>query len=276
MSFAHRLSEGRFPVALEITPPRRSLPGVLLRRASLIGPRAHAVNVIQRPDRQPSLDACCELLEAGIDAVWHLVARGSSLATATADIGRAREEGIRQVLCILGDRAAGGGADSAGPSVRELVATCAASLPGVTVGATVNQYAEPRDRAIRNLEGKLSAGATYVQTQPVFDLDPLRTLVQSVRVANPGVYFVPMVMPILDPEAASKVQARLGFAFPEAYLRQLRAGPDAAWAAFASLLASLRESGLAAGIAIMTHEMDPSPEVGGRLVRALDQAGIPA
>ena len=273
MSFAQRLHEDRFPVALEITPPRRSLPEVLIRRASLIGNRAHAVNVIQRPDRQPSLDACCELLDAGIDPVWHLVARGSSLASATNDIDRARTRGIHQVLCILGDNTP---ADAGAPSVRDLVAACSSGLPGVAVGATVNQYAQPRDRVLRNLEGKLAAGATYVQTQPVFDLEPLRSLVQAVHATRPSVHFVPMVMPIVDAAAARRVQERLGLSFPGPYLHRLEAGPDAAWAAFADLLASLRQSGLARGLAIMTLEMDPSPEVAERLVRALDRAGIGA
>lgn len=272
MSFAQSLREGRFPVALEITPPRHSLPAVLRRRASLIGSRATAINVIQRPDRQSSLDASCELLDAGFDAVWHLVARGSTLAGVEREIARARERGISQVLCILGDRAAGPGGP--GPAVREIVALCCRELPGVSIGATVNQYAEPRDRVLANLEGKLEAGATYVQTQPVFDLGPLRSIVEPLRDRRPGVHFIPMVMPILHTEAVERVQERLGVTFPDAYLRQVEAGPTAAWEAFTALLASLVQSGLAAGVAIMTFEMDPPPSVGEQLIRALGAAGI--
>jgi 5,10-methylenetetrahydrofolate reductase len=274
MSFAQSLREGRFPVALEITPPRHSLPAILRRRAGLIGSRATAINVIQRPDRQSSLDASCELRDAGLDAVWHLVARGSTLAGVEHEIARARERGIRQVLCILGDRAAA--LDSPGPTVRELVALCCHELPGASIGATVNQYAEPRDRVLANLEGKLEAGATYVQTQPVFDLGPLRSIVEPLRDRRPGIQFVPMVMPILHAEAAARVQQRLGVTFPAAYLRQVEAGPAAAWEAFTTLLASLVRSGLAGGIAIMTFEMDPPPGVGEQLIRALDAAGIPS
>jgi hypothetical protein len=54
MTFSDRLFAGEFPVALEITPPQRPRPAVLLRRARLLDDRAAAINVIQRPDRQPS------------------------------------------------------------------------------------------------------------------------------------------------------------------------------------------------------------------------------
>ena len=46
MSFGAALQAGTFPVALEITPPQRPLPGVLLRRARLLGESIGAINVI--------------------------------------------------------------------------------------------------------------------------------------------------------------------------------------------------------------------------------------
>lgn len=46
MTFASALAAGRFSVAFEITPPQRPFPSVLLRRATLPGSYAAAVNVI--------------------------------------------------------------------------------------------------------------------------------------------------------------------------------------------------------------------------------------
>jgi len=78
--FAAKLAAGAFPLALEITPPRKPLAEILLRRARGLGSRADAINVIQRPGRVPSVDASAELLEAGFEPVWHLVDRGRSRA----------------------------------------------------------------------------------------------------------------------------------------------------------------------------------------------------
>ena len=71
-AFAERLSRGGFAVALEITPPKKRLEEVLLRRARLL-PGVDAINVIQRPDRLSSLDA--SLLLAPRDGSTVLVAR---------------------------------------------------------------------------------------------------------------------------------------------------------------------------------------------------------
>src|SRR5690242_11114807 len=105
MSFAERLRDGRFAVALEITPPQKPLAVVLLRRARLLGELAHAVNVIQRPGRQSSLDASIELLRAGVRPTWHVVTRGSERSEIEAALDRAAAAGIRQILAIRGDHA---------------------------------------------------------------------------------------------------------------------------------------------------------------------------
>ena len=71
--FAERLAAAEFAVSLEISPPKKRLDDVLLHRARLLGGRADTVNVIQRPDRLPSLDTCApwspDALETRRDAV---------------------------------------------------------------------------------------------------------------------------------------------------------------------------------------------------------------
>src|SRR5438045_3502700 len=117
MRFADELTAGRCPVALEITPPQRSLPAVLLRRARLLGSRACAINVIQRADRQSSLEASIELLGAGIDPAWHLVTHGRSHDAVELDLRAASAAGVHQVLCLRGDHEVEQAVAS--PSIRE-------------------------------------------------------------------------------------------------------------------------------------------------------------
>lgn len=230
---------------------------------------SRAVNVIQRPDRQSSLDACCELLAAGYEPVLHLVARGATPETLQHDLERAREAGIEHVLCILGDT-------PAGPTmkVRDLVAAAAAALPGATIGATLNQYGPAPERAIANLLGKLDAGATIVETQPVFDVAALAPFVEAVRARCSGVRFIAMVMPIASSDALARMESRLGITVPETYARLVDDGPDAAWRAFQDLLVSLRESPLVDGIALMTPDMDPPLAMVARIESALQAARV--
>jgi 5,10-methylenetetrahydrofolate reductase len=265
MVFPRLLKSGAFPVALEITPPQKPSQRVLLRRARLLGTTASAINVIQRPGRMSSLDASTGLLAAGVAPAWHLVQRGRTREAIRAEIGAAHAAGITQVLCIRGDD---GDADTADtPTIREVVATVAELMPGTCLGATFNQYAEDGHAALRNLLPKLRAGASYVQTQPVFDATTFLVHADRLRQASPETQIVAMVMPLIAPGSAERIAGRLRIEPPAA-----GQGEEAAWEAFATIVASLRESPLVDGLAIMTFEMDPLPETGARILTALSPA----
>ncbi|MCE7927796.1 MAG: hypothetical protein DYG91_04735 [Chloroflexi bacterium CFX7] len=272
MRFADRLRSGQFAVALEITPPQRPLQSVLLRRASALGHCADAVNVIQRPGRQSSLDASISLLRTGIEPVWHLVTRGASRGDIARDLVSAREAGIGQILVIRGDHATHDLPDT--PAIREAIGLAREALPGALIGATFNQYAPDPGAALRNLLPKLRAGADFIQTQPVFDPQALAPFVQRLRDECPGVAFVPMVVPLLSPAAVDGIQRRLGFRLPEQLARRLAGGPESGWEVLSETIAGLVASPLADGAAIMTTEMDPPPAVGERIVSGLRAAGI--
>lgn len=273
MTFAAALASRRFPITLEITPPQQPRPSVLSRRAGLLDPRTRTINVIQRPNRQSSLDASLQLRADGFLPVWHLANRGTTRTAITADIDRARAGSITQVLCLRGDHA---GVDtSETPSIREMVRMVRHRLPDALVGATLNQYAPGRAAILGNLLAKLAAGAGYIQTQPVFDLGVLRPFVESLRDRSPKTAIVPMVMPLLSIEAVHAIEQRLGITLPASLCRQIEhGGAPAAWQAFAETIVALRHSGLADGLAIMTFEMDPGAEIGQRMIAVLRAAGV--
>lgn len=270
MSLAESLAAGRFTVGLEITPPKSSLPRVLERRARLLGGAPGAINVIQRPGRQASLEAVIELESSGIEAVWHLVTRGKSRAVLNAELRVAREAGIRNILCIRGDHP-GGPPDEF--TVRD-ACEAAATGPGMLVGATLNQYVGDRDAVLRNLLPKLRAGARYVQTQPVFDLDALAPIAERALEASAETRIVAMAMPVTTLEGAARIEARLGMALPPLVRTQLEsADVDAPWDAFTETLSALVASPFVSGVALMTFEVDAPPETAGRMLAALQAAG---
>ena len=272
MTFALDLASGQFPVALEITPPQSSLPAVLLRRGRLLGDSIRAINVIQRPGRQSSLEASISLREKGFAPTWHLVTRGASRADLAAQLGQAAAGGIQQVLCIRGDHPGTDSPDT--PTIREAIAMVRDALPGALVGATLNQYAPDQGAVLKNLLPKLKAGATYIQTQPVFELSQLAPLVGALKDTHPEAAIVAMVMPILTIVAAEKIERRIGVRLPESLRARLERGDAAdAWAAFDGTLCELRQSPLVDGVAIMTFEMDAPTGTGERVLRGLRAAG---
>ena len=272
MTFAEAMHAGRFPVALEITPPQKPLPGVLLRRAGLLGDAISTVNVIQRSGRQSSLDASLHLCGGRFEPVWHLVTRGASREAVRAQIERAAAGGIRQLLCIRGDHEGGDTADT--PTIREVVAMARDLMPGAAIGATLNQYAPDAAAAMGNLLRKLQAGGSYVQTQPAFELEALRPAAEAVKDSAPETAVVAMVMPVLSSAAAEGLETRIGMRLPERLRDRLASGREEdAWAAFDETLATLSASPLVDAIAIMTLEMDAPAGTGPRIVQALRTSG---
>ena len=228
------------------------------------------MNVIQRPDRLPSLEASIELLAMGFEPVLHLVVRGREREDVAAELRRAGDAGIENVLCILGDHPVAREPERA-VKVRDAVALACEIIPGAFVGATLNQYVEPFDRALGNLLPKLRAGARWVQTQPVFDLALLRRAVEAVRSSEPDVSIVAMVMPIESMERAAQMESRLRVRLPENARRQVEAGGG--WELFAEIVQTLRGERIVDGIAVMTFEMDPAPSVGDQVREALRRSG---
>lgn len=266
-SFYQQLCGPAFPASLEITPPKTANPAILHRRAGLLRDRSRTVNVIQRPDRQSSLDASLELAAAGLEPVWHLAVRGNTLERIVADARRAVAGGIDHVLCLLGDHKADPGIPS--PTISAALRALAEAAPSLTLGATANQYVAD-EKAWRNLEGKIAAGASFIQTQPVFEPDAIVAFAERLKDAHPDLQLVPMVMPLATAKAATAIHARLGVTLPEKLTGYLEVGDaDSAWSMFDETVAYLRESPLFAGVAVMTFEMDAHPEVGARICQSL-------
>ena len=267
MHFHAKLRAGACAVTFEITPPRKRLDEVLLRRARFLGGGADAVNVIQRSGRLASLDASLTLRAAGLEPVWHLVTRGRSRAEIEAEIESAAGAGLPAALCVRGEPGPADRPDT--PKLRDALAWVRAALPGACLGATANQYGPP-DRVLRNLGGKIAAGATFVQTQPVLDVAALAPLAAAIRREFPGTFLVPMVMPLVQRADAERIAGRLGIPVPPATLARLdRDGARGGWALFEETVRALRAEGLADGLAVMTPQMDPPPEDAARIAALL-------
>jgi 5,10-methylenetetrahydrofolate reductase len=57
---------------------------------------------------------------------------------------------------------------------------------------------------------KLRAGASFVQSQPVFSIEGYRELAEEVKSRVPGTLLVPMLMPLVSVDAAERGSARTG------------------------------------------------------------------
>ncbi|MBE0609084.1 MAG: methylenetetrahydrofolate reductase, partial [Dehalococcoidia bacterium] len=162
-----------------------------------------------------------------------------------------------------------------GVTIRDAVKMTRETLPGAIVGATLNQYGRDQQAVLKNLLPKLRAGATYVQTQPVFELEPLERYARAIDFALPETRVIAMAMPLVSLEAAVRIEERLGVSLPWALKDVLAGGdPEAAWGTFTGTIRALAASPLVDGVAIMTFEMDAPAEMGERILAALRAAGV--
>ncbi len=191
---------GRFLVTAEVVPPRSADQRHAVRQARELVGYADAVNVTDNPAaaaHMSPLAGVAALAVAGIEPILQLTTRDRNRLALAADLLGAWALGARNVLCLSGDPVSVGDEPQAS-EVRDLdvagLVRLATGLryesrllsgavvdpaPRYFVGVADSPLAEGYDPA--RLEAKLDAGAGFVQTQIVFDVDALGAWADLVR-----------------------------------------------------------------------------------------------
>ncbi|MFM8524671.1 MAG: methylenetetrahydrofolate reductase [Cyanobacteriota bacterium] len=204
------LSQGRFALTAEVTPPRGGDASRTLAAAGQLRGRVHAVNVTDGSRavmRMSSLAVCRLLLEAGIEPVWQMTCRDRNRIALQADLLGAHALGIRNLLCLTGDPVRAGDQPTARAvneleSVRLLQLVRQLNLGQDPVqgdladGATTlfaGAAADPQSPSWSGLRSRLrrksEAGARFIQTQMVMEEEALKRFV--------GELAAPLGLPVL-------------------------------------------------------------------------------
>ncbi len=152
----------------------------------------------------------------------------------------------------------------------EAVVRARRALPSAEIGVAVDpgrELAREVSRALRQVR----AGASFVQTQLVFDVEAFRRLAQALRRTWPGARIVPMVMPLLTAAHAERVASLPGVRVPPWTAAVARRGAEEGWKHFRATLRGLAESELADRLAVMTYEADPDRVFVARLRAELER-----
>ncbi len=243
------LEAGHFAVTAEVGPPRFADFAPLRQKAELLRRYVDAVNITdnQSAVARLSSQACCgELARMGIDAVFQVTCRDRNRIAIQSDILGAVAQGVRNILCLSGDHQRFG-SDPQAKSVFDLdsvqLVRLAADMtrglfPGgrkmevsleAYVGAVVNPFADPVDLQVIKLKKKARAGARFVQTQCVFDLERFSRFMERVREAglDREVGILAGVSLLRSAGAARFMQERVpGVTVPEEVVRRLELAPD--------------------------------------------------
>ncbi len=196
------LVSGNLAVTSECGPPRGCLPDHVREKGGYLRGVVDAINVTDNQTamvRMSSLAASVLLKQEGLNPLYQMVTRDRNRLAMQADIIGAYSLGIDTMLCLSGDhtqfgdhpmaanvhdldsiqliqmvkamRDEGkfqGGADIKGP-------------PKMFIGAAANPFADPFELRVLRLAKKVAAGADFIQTQCIFNVDKFEKWMEQVR-----------------------------------------------------------------------------------------------
>lgn len=196
------LTSGNFAVTAECGPPKGTLGEVVRRKGELLRVYCDALNVTDNQTaivRMSSFSGCVLLKSLGLDPVMQMVVRDRNRIAIQSDILGAVALGIRNILCLSGDHQKFGNHPSAKGVYDidsiQLIQTIKRMrddkkfLSGddisgevsLFIGAAANPFADPFEFRVRRLAKKIRAGADFIQTQAVFDVDKFSRWMGMVR-----------------------------------------------------------------------------------------------
>jgi len=196
------LEAGHFAVTAELGPPKSASRRVIERKAELLRLCCDAVNVTDNQTaivRMSSWAACVILKQKGLDPVLQIVTRDRNRLAIQSDVLGAVALGIQNILCLTGDHQRLGDHPTAKgvydlDSIQLIQALkkmrdekkflSGSDIRGdvpIFIGAASNPYADPFEYRVIRLAKKVEAGADFIQTQAIFDVDRFKKFMGMVR-----------------------------------------------------------------------------------------------
>jgi len=245
-----KIANDGFVTMVEIVPPkgidiRKEIEGA--RFCKSVG--VDAVNIPDSPraSARMSNQALSLLIqrEVGIDAVLHYTCRDRNVLGIQSDLLGAAAVGIKNLICITGDPPKMGNY----PDATAVFDVDAIGLVNIVhnlnrgldlggnpigtgtkfvIGVGANPGLTDLDEEIRRFEFKVQAGAEYVVTQPVFDLQLLENFLR--RIEHCRIPVVAGIWPLVSVRNAEFMKNELRVSVPDSILaRMARAStPEAA------------------------------------------------
>jgi methylenetetrahydrofolate reductase (NADPH) len=288
---AEILAAGQFAVAAELSPPRGVNLDSIAKDAATLKGYADAVNVTDNQAasvRMASIPVCALLVQQGLEPVAQMTCRDRNRLAMQADLLGAAALGIRNVLCLSGDHGRWGDHPAA-KNVYDIDSTHLIRLvrnmvehgcldngkeitpaPDFFVGAVANPFAPSFDYRPMRLAKKAAAGARFVQTQLIYNVDRFREYMKKVvdLGLHEQVYILAGVGPFKSSRMASFMATQVaGMDVPQALVERMEKTPKAAQPEegiriCCEIIEQVRELPGVAGLHIMAvHWTEAVPEI---------------
>lgn len=196
------LAAGHFAVTAECGPPRGADADEVREKVELVKGNVDACNVTDNQTsvvRMSSLAGCLLLKEAGVEPLMQMVTRDRNRIALQSDVLGASALGVRNLLCLSGDHQTFGD-DPQAKNVHDIDSIQLLDLirmmrdegtfpsgkelkgrPRMFLGCAVNPFADPYQIRVPRLALKIKAGASFVQTQCIFNMEKFKQYMADVR-----------------------------------------------------------------------------------------------
>lgn len=215
----HILTSGQFAVTGELGPPKNGDMEVVRKKARILKGHVDAVNITDCQTaivRMSSLTAGLIALSEGVEPVMQMTCRDRNRIAIQAEALGASALGIKNLLCLTGDHQKfGNHPQSKGvfdmDSIQLLTMMsqmqnerrfqCGEEIkgpaPSFFLGAAANPFADPFEFRPKRLAKKVAAGARFVQTQIIYNVEKFAKFMEMVRDLglNEKVYILAGVTP---------------------------------------------------------------------------------
>jgi len=246
------LRAGHFAVTGELGPPQSADAAVIKEKAALLKGLVDAVNITDNQTaivRMSSIGAGALVLKEGLEPIIQMTCRDRNRLAIQSDLLGAYALGMRNLLCLTGDHQIFGNHPTAKNvydmdslqlvhMVAEMrdkaIFQCGDEFKGTTasllVGAAASPFADPVEFRPLRLAKKVKAGANFIQTQLVYDVDEFAKYMDKVRElgVHKEAYILAGVGPLKSPGMAKYMKKNVpGILVPDEVIdRMTEAGKE--------------------------------------------------
>jgi methylenetetrahydrofolate reductase (NADPH) len=202
--FEEALASGKFLATASVDPPKGVDLGDLRNLVDKLKGVVDALGFSDNHNAVMSMSpwaACKVASDEGMETIMHVTCRDRNRLALQSDLLAAASLGIKNMLCVSGDHVKFGDHVDAKPvhdidSVHLLAAAKAledgqdmagnrlGSAPEFFLGAVANPEADPLEPQLIKVDKKIKAGASFLITHPVFNMEKLKKFMAHVRPSN--------------------------------------------------------------------------------------------
>jgi len=194
------LKAGHFAFTGEVGPPRGTDIEAVKKKAGYLKGKVDSVNITDNQTamvRMSSWAASIILLSEGLEPNYQMVCRDRNRLAMQSDILGASAHGIKNMLCLSGDHQQFGDHPQAKgvfdidsmqlinmvKKMRDdgkfLGGADIDSPPEIFIGAAANPFADPFEWRVHRLAKKINAGADFIQTQCIYNMEKMREWIKQ-------------------------------------------------------------------------------------------------